>query len=338
MVAAPVTFLLVPLVVQASFFSFFTTLFDKPINATTAGTATQNSQRMVLLEPAVNLNPNPARGGGDIVVADGIALVAESGPAGTALSAERPQSSQISVYTVREGDTLSQIAEMFNVSVNTIVWANDIKGRVIHPGDLLVILPVTGLRHTVAKGETLESIAKAYNGDAAEIASYNELGAEADLVVGTTVIIPNGEIHVAAVPSQSSSQSTTRTAPLQGAGGPNYDSFFMWPVDGGVITQGLHGFNGVDIGAAKGTQIFASADGVVMIARNNGAWNGGYGNYVVIQHNNGTQTLYSHATDVLVTPGQSVTKGQAIATVGRTGQATGNHLHFEVRGAANPFR
>jgi len=125
---------------------------------------------------------------------------------------------------------------------------------------------------------------------------------------------------------------------LRGGSGPDYSGYFTWPVNGGVVTQGLHGFNGIDIGASKGTSIFASAAGVVLIARNNGAWNGGYGNYVVIQHNNGTQTLYAHATAVLVTPGESVSQGQPIATIGRTGQATGNHLHFEVRGATNPFR
>jgi murein DD-endopeptidase MepM/ murein hydrolase activator NlpD len=75
----------------------------------------------------------------------------------------------------------------------------------------------------------------------------------------------------------------------------------------------------------------------VIIARGGGAWNGGYGNYVVIQHNNGTQTLYAHATTIYVSVGNSVTQGEQIATVGRTGQSTGDHLHFEVRGAANPF-
>jgi LysM repeat protein len=68
---------------------------------------------------------------------------------------DQPQSSQISVYTVRTGDTLSDIATMFNVTANTIIWANDIKGRVIHPGDMLIILPVSGIRHTVAKARRL---------------------------------------------------------------------------------------------------------------------------------------------------------------------------------------
>ena len=291
---------------------------------------------MPLLEPAVNVNPNPAKGGGTIIVADGVALVPMDGPSGTPLdSEEHPRSSQISVYTVREGDSLSEIATMFDVSVNTVIWANDIKGRVIRPGDVLIILPVTGIRHTVAKGDTLQNVAKKYKGDAAEIALYNELEAGSSLAVGSTIIIPSGVLGTPVTPVMPSKKPT---APLRGGSGPDYSGYFTWPVNGGVVTQGLHGFNGIDIGASKGTSIFASAAGVVLIARNNGAWNGGYGNYVVIQHNNGTQTLYAHATAVLVTPGESVSQGQPIATIGRTGQATGNHLHFEVRGATNPFR
>lgn len=338
--AAPIIFLFVPLIVQASVFSVLTALFEQGTAVADASVVSVNSQTMPLLQPAVNLNPNPSRGGGNISVTDGVALVPIESPSGTSPDyEERPRSSQISVYTVHEGDTLTQIADMFDVTVNTIIWANEIKGRVIRPGDLLVILPVTGIRHMVAKGDTIENLAKKYKGDMDEIVSYNELEKSESLVIGSTIIIPSGVLNTSApVTSSKSIASPGRTAPLHGAGGPEYTGYFVWPVDGGVVTQGLHGFNGIDIGAPRGTNILASAAGVVLIARNNGGWNGGYGNYVVIQHNNGTQTLYAHATEVLVAPGESVSQGETIATVGRTGQATGNHLHFEVRGAANPFR
>jgi murein DD-endopeptidase MepM/ murein hydrolase activator NlpD len=225
---------------------------------------------------------------------------------------------------------------MFDVTVNTIIWANDIEGRVIHPGQVLVILPITGIRHTVVKGETLASLAKTYGGDAAEIASYNELADNAALAAGQIVIIPHGEVATPA--SKPSSSGTKPTAPLKGAGGPNYAGYYGYPVSG-IITQGLHGYNGIDIGAPQGTPIVAAASGIVIVARDNGGWNGGYGNYVVIQHPNGTQTLYAHATTgtVRVSVGDSVEKGQQLASVGRTGEATGFHLHFEVRGAANPL-
>lgn len=327
--------LVTPFFTQANPLPAIAFLFHNSAPTISAQVTGLNSQTIPLLQPAVNLDPNPPRGGGDIAIAAGSALVAEDGPSGTIADIEEtPQSSQISIYTVRSGDTLSEIAEMFDVSVNTIIWANDIEGRVIHPGQELVILPITGLRHTVVKGETLASLAKKYKGDLAEIASYNELEEDAALAVGQVVIIPHGEVPA---PAPSVAGSSKPTAPLKGAGGPDYASFYTWPVNGGVVTQGLHGYNGVDIGAPLGTNIIASASGNVIIARSGGAWNGGYGNYIVVQHNNGTQTLYAHANTISVSVGQAVTQGQTIGTVGRTGQATGYHLHFEIRGAKNPF-
>jgi murein DD-endopeptidase MepM/ murein hydrolase activator NlpD len=101
--------------------------------------------------------------------------------------------------------------------------------------------------------------------------------------------------------------------------------------------QSIHGWNAVDIAAARGTPILAAAEGTVIVVRDNGGWNGGYGNYVVITHPNGTQTLYAHMTNAIVVTGQVVSNGEIIGFVGKTGFATGPHLHFEVRGAKNPF-
>jgi len=102
------------------------------------------------------------------------------------------------------------------------------------------------------------------------------------------------------------------------------------------LSQGLHGHNAVDLAIGIGNPIDAAADGTVIIAKT-GGWNGGYGNYVVISHSNGTETLYAHAEKLFVTPGEQVTQGEEIAKIGVTGETTGPHLHFEVRGAANPF-
>jgi murein DD-endopeptidase MepM/ murein hydrolase activator NlpD len=82
--------------------------------------------------------------------------------------------------------------------------------------------------------------------------------------------------------------------------------------------------------------LYAAAGGTVIISKNSG-WNGGYGNYVVIQHPNKTQTVYGHMTTTVVSVGQAVTKGQLIGYSGNTGKSTGPHLHFEIRGAKNPF-
>ena len=264
------------------------------------------------------------------IVDDG-ALVAENGPSGASadLSQHKPTSDQISIYVVHEGDTLSQIAEMFNVSVNTIRWTNDISGTGIRPGQTLIILPITGVRHTVAKGETLGSIAKKYKGDLDEIAGYNGLGVDASLAVGSVIIIPDGEI---AAPAKSSGS----TAPSSSYSGPSYAGYYVRPIPGAPKTQGLHGHNGVDFGGPVGTPVIAAASGDVIISRDYG-WNGGYGNYVVIRHPNGTQTLYAHLSRNAAAAGESVEQGDVIGYVGATGKATGPHLHFEVRGAKNPF-
>ena len=86
---------------------------------------------------------------------------------------------------------------------------------------------------------------------------------------------------------------------------------------------------GVDIGAPQGTTIVAAASGTVTFAQY--GYGGGYGNHVIISHGNGVTTLYGHCTSLLVSEGQYVTQGQAIATVGSTGASTGNHLHLEIR-------
>ena len=99
----------------------------------------------------------------------------------------------------------------------------------------------------------------------------------------------------------------------------------------------MHGHNAIDLAAPIGTTIRAAADGKVIIAKDNSAWNGGYGNYRVISHDNGTQTLYAHMSREAVSVGAEVARGQTIGYIGMTGWTYGPHVHFEIRGAQNPF-
>jgi LysM repeat protein len=294
-----------------------------------AGLVTLTSQNMPLLQSGLNPNATDAP---EIMIVNGSALAQVSGVNGTQADIVEPKSTQISLYVVRAGDSLSEIALMFDVSVNTIVWANDIKKGVIREGDELIILPITGVTHTVVKGETIRSIATKYKADMDEIVDYNGFKANQVLAVGSTVLIPDGEI----VAKPTVSSNSKLTAPLRSVGGPLYKDYYLRPISGGRKSQGLHGNNGVDLAAPLGTPIYASADGIVIVARS-GGYNGGYGSYVVISHPNGTQTLYSHASKVLVSQGQAVERGETIALVGNSGKSTGPHVHFEVRGAANPF-
>jgi murein DD-endopeptidase MepM/ murein hydrolase activator NlpD len=280
------------------------------------------------LSSANNLNGN--RGGFDMVTVDGALVVPGDGPSGTVVDIQekKPSADQISIYVVREGDTLSQIGKLFDVSPNTILWANDLKSsKDIHPGDTLVILPVTGVQYVVKKGDSAASLAKKYKSDADEILAFNHIDS---LTVGETIIIPDG------VEGPAVTTSTGSNPARPSAGGPTIAGYFMRPIIGGVKTQGIHGYNGVDLGTPVGTRVMASASGVVMIARSAG-YNGGYGEYVVIQHPNGTQTVYAHLSTVFASSGQSVTQGQVIGLSGNSGKSTGPHLHFEIRGAANPF-
>ena len=278
-----------------------------------------------------------ATAGGGIITVDNSALVPEEGPSGTIADIEKPKTGTISIYIVREGDTLSGIAKLFGVTSGTILSANDLpSGSKLQIGQKLVILPITGIDYTVKKGDTLESIAKKYGGDAAEIASYNGVD-NSSLAIGTSIIIPNGEI---AAPKPTASKPRVGNEPAHNVG-PQGDSaeiaYYIAPLSSYTKTQGIHGYNAVDLGAPSGTPIVASASGDVVIARS-GGWNGGYGSYVVITHGNGSQTLYSHMSKVAAYDGEHVVQGQVIGYVGKTGLATGPHLHFEIRsGIRNPF-
>ena len=292
-------------------------------------TVEHNSQNLPLLQAPVNSDPNSASGGSDITIVSNTALLSESGMYGglSENKKDHVNSDQISLYVVRNGDTIGQIAKMFGVSVNTIRWNNDIGSKGITPGQTLVILPVSGVRHVVKKGDTIRSIAKLYKADVGEIQSYNDITEETKLSIGDIVIVPDGEI----APAQSASSALVRFTPVT----KSADGYFIRPTTG-PRTQGLHGNNGIDIAPKTGTPIVAAAAGKVIVSRNSG-WNGGYGNYVVIQHGNGTQTLYAHMQNTAVAQGSQVSQGQTIGFVGISGKATGPHLHFEIRGAKNPF-
>lgn len=297
----------------------------------------KNSQTLALLEGARNIDPNLAKGGGAVVLDDDQALVSESAPFSSASTEQVAPSApdQISLYMVQEGDTLSQVAEMFDVSVNTVVWANELSSnKDIHPGETLLILPISGVQHTIEEGDTLKSIAEEYGADGdsvddfiAEITEYNDISSDTALVVGETLTVPGGEMDM----------PTPDAYVSAGSGGSSFSGYLANPMGGWYQkTQGLHGYNAIDFGADYGTPILAAASGKVIVSRV-GGWNGGYGNYIVIEHPNGIQTLYSHNSRHAVWQGQTVVQGQVIGYVGSTGRSTGNHLHFEVRGARNPF-
>lgn len=258
------------------------------------------------------------------------AVVAPLNPLGTIV--DEYASGQIFIYTVKPGDNPSVIAKSFGITLNTLLWANNLTNpRAIQPGDQLVILPISGVQVEVKKGDTVDSIAKKYKGNIQDILSYNGLSQDEQLAVGSTIVIPDGEFDWRPVETSGSSRYTFEISRY-----PSYDGYYVRPVVGGRKSRGIHGFNGVDLANSCGLPVTASAGGTVILARSEG-WNGGYGRYVVVSHPNGTQTLYAHLRDVLVSVGRSISQGFQIGTIGSTGNSTGCHVHFEVRGARNPF-
>jgi murein DD-endopeptidase MepM/ murein hydrolase activator NlpD len=149
---------------------------------------------------------------------------------------------------------------------------------------------------------------------------------------GTTMVVTNpvteSSYPVVITPSTG---ATSYTIPSQDIRG-----YYAQPISG-RLSQGIHDVNAVDIAAPTGTTVHAAANGTVIVAMGDGKYNGGYGNYIVVSHPNGTQTLYAHLSKVNVAIGEEVIQGEPIALSGATGKVTGAHLHFEVRGAINPW-
>jgi len=314
-----------PVYANAGLFSFVAELINGR-NEKTETKQTENVQNMALLSAA--LNPSTNIGGGDITVIDGNSLLSESGPNSTFSTNHNVETDQISIYVVRDGDTVSGIAQMFNVSVNTILWGNDLSGSGLKIGQTLVILPISGVKHTVKKGDTLESIAKNYRADIREISDYNNLQSSNHLAIGSEILIPDGE-------AKPSKDSSSKVIHIKGSTSEAL-GYYIKPMAKYKKTQGIHGYNAIDLAAPIGTPVFASASGIVAVSRETG-WNGGYAKYIVIKHGNNSQTLYAHLDETIVSAGEEVIQGQIIGYSGNTGNSTGPHLHFEIRGAVNPF-
>lgn len=283
-------------------------------------------------------------------IVDGIALSNENTATvngHTDLFDKDLQSDKISLYTVRNNDTIEQIARMFGVNVSTILWANDLKrGVALKPDQVLVIMPISSIQHIVSKGDTIQSVSKKYGADIEEVIQFNNIGDDQKLVLGTVIIIPDAEGSLTLAEQRKKDEEDKKSSKTQSKSKKGTLStkitttssagYFSRPVAGGVRTQGIHGHNGIDIAAPLNTPILAAASGRVVVAKD-GGWNGGYGSYVVIQHDNGMQTLYAHLNRVDVNVGSTISKGQTIGAMGTTGRSTGIHLHFEVRGGRNPF-
>jgi murein DD-endopeptidase MepM/ murein hydrolase activator NlpD len=239
-------------------------------------------------------------------------------------------------YQVKKGDTLAGIAKKYNLDSEDISLFNGlIESEELSLGDTIYLpgakLPKEDKIDLKIKDKNLAKDSKNKKDD--KNSKNKDKSKDNKIVIGK--FDPSTEI-----PAKTSSD-VSAIVKLKKEG-RNYSSlpklagYFIFPAPGAVRTQKMHGHNGADLANKIGSPILASAGGTVVVARDTG-WNYGYGKYIVISHPNGTQTVYGHLSALNVAVGQYVDQGQRIASMGNTGNSTGPHVHFEVRGAYNPF-
>jgi murein DD-endopeptidase MepM/ murein hydrolase activator NlpD len=260
------------------------------------------------------------------------------------------QSKIYCVYTVQEDDTLSDIAAKFNLKGNDdlTAWemlAQSNKPDVVDEDDLSVgqklRIPIQpGIIHTILSAQTLSEIADQYDvsGRAIMAVAGNGIANPDALKVGQELLVPNPTRYArpapAPAPSSSASSdesSSSSSASAAGSTGPSSGAGFIWPTSGPISSRFGPGHPlGIDIDLFRTptAPIMAAASGTVTFAGGNTCCS--YGLYVIVDHGNGYQTLYAHLSRIAVDVGQRVSQGTVLGSGGRTGYATGNHLHFEV--------
>ncbi|HRH31680.1 MAG TPA: M23 family metallopeptidase [Candidatus Paceibacterota bacterium] len=367
---------------DAGAFSIFSTASGKTHNENAP-----TIQKMRILE--VVFSPALDGRGGQDVITDESALIANdtamadalaaanadgSDPADEDVAVDHEGEATIKTHIVKSGDTISSIAEKNGVSINTIVWANNLDRKAtLKIGEELTILPVSGIQYTVRRGDTIDSIAKRYGAETNDIQDFNDI-TNAGLIAGVKIIVPGAELSpVAAVAAVAKAPAKTTTptpsatpkvavapkpaatpaplgvpVPVESLGELVHGKLVRPTVNNGSsagfirpIAEGLgrksqdkHDGFAVDLAVATGTPIMAAQTGTVILVKS-GGYNGGYGSYVVIEHAGGIQTLYAHMSKTIAKVGDVVAQGETIGLVGSTGRSTGPHVHYEVRGAPN---
>jgi murein DD-endopeptidase MepM/ murein hydrolase activator NlpD len=218
-------------------------------------------------------------------------------------------------YTVLRGDSISKIAVSFDLSMDAIVASNNIaRARALREGEVLRIPNMDGIPVTVQRGDSLAKIGAAHGVPVTAILDANDLDSE-QLTEGSSLFIPgakmNGDELRAVI-------GDLFIYPVRG----RLSSPFGWRADPISGERRYHA--AIDLAANMGTPVKASMDGRVTSV----GFNSTYGNYIIITHSGGYQTMYAHLSVVSVTNNQYVVQGREIGKVGSTGYSTGPHLHF----------
>ncbi len=232
-----------------------------------------------------------------------------------------PQTKEVEIpsiwHRVKRGETLSEIARLYSINVNTLKTINNQKNDIIFEGQKLKISKVEGVDYKVKKGDSLWVIAKKYGTNVKNLMETNGID-NYEIKIGENLKVYPGEKWFLAQKRENA-------------------KVLSWPLDNKITSP--YGFrvhpiyhkkvfhSGVDIRGGIGEAIKSAGDGTVQFSGNKG----GYGKLVIIKHRQGLETRYGHCSKLLVKAGEKVSKGQIIAKVGNTGVSTGPHLHFEVR-------
>ena len=249
---------------------------------------------------------------GNVLADNGAILTASSVGLGIPVS--------FSTYKVKSGDTISSIAIKFGLgNISTLIAVNEINNvRTLRAGQILKIPNQDGITYSVFAGDSLNSLSVKFGVSVEEILDVNDLS-ERELTVGQELFIPGAKMD---------------SVSLRRAMG----ELFMYPIESGWRLTSLFGkradpftgvasnHTGIDMACPTGTPIRAAMSGKVVYV----GWSNIFGNYAIINHDGGYQTLYGHMSKTLCKSGQFVSQGTRIGLVGSTGYSTGPHLHFTV--------
>jgi len=260
------------------------------------------------------------------------------GGADGSLPSERPDAAQgegeklpelyYSVYAVQKGDIIGNIAKEHGVSQDAIISLNKLRNtRTIQIGQLLKIPSINGILYTAKKGDTPELIADKYRVSLEKIALVNNIS-DNIVTAGAVLFLPDAKLDWVTLQEIN---GDLFSKPLRGS--YYISSRYGWRDNPFVGSRTFH--NGIDMATSKGNPIYAALDGTVAST----GYNVTYGNYIIVSHHSGYQTMYGHLNTILTAKGSRVTTATKIGTVGNTGQSTGPHLHFTVyknRATINP--
>lgn len=249
---------------------------------------------------------------GNVLSDDGSVLTASNVGIGIPVS--------YSSYKVKSGDTISSIAKNFGLgNISTLIAVNGINNvRTLRAGQTLRIPNQDGITYSVQKGDSLNSLSVKFSVSVEEILDANDLSSRT-LSIGQELFIPGARMD---------------SVSLRRAMG----ELFMYPIASGwrltshfgrradPFTGVASNHTGIDMACPTGTPIRAAMSGKVVYV----GWSNIFGNYAIINHDGGYQTLYGHMSKTLCKSGQFVSQGTQIGLVGSTGYSTGPHLHFTV--------